>query len=100
MTETSRKRQLAAAYSRVHSDLCEIFYNVDPDAMGVSIAAPDDEYSTVVTKLLVDLRDERNKEGVARVVREMYPFASTELVDQVFDAWKTFIVATSLETQS
>ena len=87
----SREERLSKAYTKLHAQLCEIFYNEDPDGMGVSAGAPDDEYSPEVSNLIPRLRDLSDREAVARVVREIFPKASDSLTDQVFDAWTSFL---------
>lgn len=87
----SREEHLSSAYSLLHAELSDIFYNEDPDGMGVTAGAPDDEYSPEVSRLIPRLQGVRDRKAVAGVVRQMFPTAGESLINRVFDAWARFL---------
>ncbi len=89
----SREERLSAAYTTLHAKLSEILYNEDPDGMGVTVGAPDDEYSREASNLIRWLQDVRERDAAATVVQEMFPAARDSLVDKVFEAWTGFLRA-------
>ena len=82
-----------AAYSALHKELSGILYNEDPDGMGATGGAPDDESSPEVSKLIPRLQGRHDQEAVGAVVRRMFPQASEVLVNRVFDAWERYLKA-------
>ena len=87
----SREDRVSNAYTSLHARLCEVLYDEDPDGVGASALSPDDEYSPYVTRLIVQLKDLRDRDEVASAVRAMFGTETTEsLVEAVFDAWSRF----------
>src|SRR5690242_13937444 len=90
MKRESRNRQLRAAYDGFHSVLTEILYYEDPDGIGAGSGAPPDEYSFEATKLISRLRDVDTLRQVRTCVTQVFPKASEECINKVFQALREF----------
>ena len=80
--------QLDQWWSRNHGALMEILYRHDPDGMGASVGAPDDEYFDAATTLMRALRDRPSEDGPGEVVLEVWPQASPEMLADIEAAWE------------
>ncbi len=80
-------RQLRRWWDRVHGALMEVLYRHDPDGMGSSVGAPDDEYSDVATGLMRQLLDRVATANAQQVALERWPAASPEMLADIEAAW-------------
>jgi hypothetical protein len=95
MKRERRQDRLKAAYAAAHQRLTSILYRVDPEGMGRSVGAPDDEYSHVATRLMTGLKDAATVEDVRAAITAMYLDAADELIDQVLEVWHDFRAKTA-----
>lgn len=85
-----RNQELRFAYAKALDKLMQILYEEDPSAMGRSIGAPLDEYSSEAQILMVALRNVSSRDDAVDVLKESFPNVTETLVDRVFDCWKAF----------
>jgi hypothetical protein len=99
MTDQPRDDKLSDAYSRLHEALTSVLYNVDPEGMGRTVGAPEDEYSGIATTLCNSLRGTANSDDVRGVLETIFgsDLVSDELVAQVYAVWVAFVGRTGTE---
>lgn len=89
MTGGSRNAQLRA-WEELQRELQAVLYESDPDRMGATVGAPDDEYYDAAVDVIRSLRDRLPHQSVADVVRDVWPEADPELVLAVERAWARY----------
>ena len=76
-----------ASWKRLQSTLSRALHEHDPDGMGSSFGAPDDEYDDRAIDLIRSLQGNPEVESA---VRALWPNASARLVANVADAWTRY----------
>ena len=71
----------------VHEAFTGILWRHDPDGMGSSVGAPDDEYSDIAVSLMRQLLDKSEAQTVRDVVITKWPTWSPEMVAEIEGAW-------------
>lgn len=84
------KRGWSQAWQGLRDDLSRALYEYDPEGMGSSVGAPDDEYDGGAIDLIRGLQGQRSRESVAQVVRGLWPEATDELVTVVEQTWHEY----------
>ena len=77
---------LDAAYLKAVTDLNAIFYEHDPDRIGIALFAPPDEYEAVSRRLLSSLRNAKDDGEVPAWIRQLYPNATSSLARDAYRA--------------
>lgn len=82
MTDKDLKR----AYEKRLEAIARILYDLDPDGIGRSIDAPEDEYSELASKLLPRLWAAKNVSEAAQEIARLIPTAEQALIDALWAA--------------
>ena len=92
MTKDQRERQLSDAYGQLHREITTALYNANPESMGRSVGAPEDEYSGVATMLCSRLRGATSRDDVRRVLETIFgaDLVRHDFVAHVYAAWDAF----------
>lgn len=91
MGDVRSKDARSHSWEELREELSRALYEYDPESMGSSVGAPDDEYDEGATQLIRDLRRWRSTGLVAQVVRDLWPEASDDLVAAVDQAWHRYV---------
>lgn len=75
------------AWVELRDDLSRVLYEYDPEGMGSSVGAPDDEYDDGAVALIRLLQGRPASASVDPAVRDLWPSATDELVDAVRRRW-------------
>jgi len=75
----------------------DVLYRLDPDGMGSSVGAPDDEYFDVAIVLMRQLLDRGATANTQQVALERWPAASPEMLADIEAAWVSPPLNRSLE---
>ena len=98
MKRERRQDRLRAAYSAAHERLTMVLYSVDPEGIGRSVGAPEDEYSQVATRLMTALGTAATDGHVRAATAAIYPDATHDLIHQVIDVWRDFRAKTASDS--
>lgn len=82
MTDKDLKR----AYEKRLEAIARILYDLDPDGIGRSIDAPEDEYSEPASRLLPRLWAAKNVSDAAQEIARLFPTAEQALIDALWKA--------------
>lgn len=77
------------AWSEAQHALSHILYEHDPEGMGSTVGAPEDEYDDGAIALLRRL-GQLESQSMPSLVYEFWPTASDELVDALAEAWNRY----------
>lgn len=99
MKPEGRQERLKSAYAAAQQRLMRVLHQEDPDGMGSSVGAPQNEYSQAAARLLTSLRDATTNEQARSATTAMYPDASDGLVNRVIDVWREFTANTAPDKQ-
>lgn len=91
MAEVRSKDACSHAWEELRDELSRALYEYDPESMGSSVGAPDDEYEEGATDLIRGLRQRRSTGLVAEVVRDLWPEAGNDLIAAVEQAWHRYV---------
>jgi len=92
MTKDERDRQLSDAYHQLQTEITTALYNADPEGMGRSVGAPEDEYSGAAATLCSRLKGAISRGDVRRALETIFgaDLVRDDLVAQVYAAWDAF----------
>jgi hypothetical protein len=97
MSRERRQDRLKAAYGDAHQRLMRVLYIADPEHMGRSVGAPEDEYSDVATRLMTSLRGATTADQARAATLAMYPNATEDLIKEVTEVWRVFSETTATD---
>lgn len=86
----ARERELDAAYLAAISEISAAFYRHDPEEIGITISAPEDEYSDSAERILRECRDALSEGEILDHIRETFKNAHHELARDVFESIRRF----------
>lgn len=95
MRRIKQRNRISKAYRVAHARLMSILYEEDPDGMGATVGAPEDEYAQPATLLMIALNDASTPEKARRAVTDMYPDATEKLLTDALEVWRAFRASTS-----
>jgi hypothetical protein len=75
----------------LHDELSRGLYEHDPESMGSSVGAPDNEYDDDAIELIRGLAQRRSTGSVTGVVRDLWPEAGDDLVASAEQAWRRYV---------
>lgn len=94
MTSSKRQRVLTEAYAVFCKRVSVALYEHDPDGMGSTVAAPEDEYDGEAARLASSFRAANGEKSARDLVATMYSNASDALVSEIALAWDEFKATT------